>query len=299
MSVDLKKEFLNLLERDVEFRYMVAGYLGFSEIIKKIDGIYVELKNLREEQNKLWREIKELREEQRKLWENQNKLWENQNRMWEEIKALREGQNRLWENQNKLWEEVKSLREGQNKIWEEIRNLKEEQNKLWEEVKALREGQNKLWESQNRLWEEVRALRLGQERLWIEVRSIKVTLDRFAVSEEEEAWEVVGYRLRELGINVKLNRVFIDTAEINIYGASDDTCVFGETVVRLGSSLIYELEEKIRLAREKNPTLLRPKLIKVIYALVVAPQAIELAREHGIWVLSIRQEYTPLIIHSL
>jgi len=27
MSVDLKKEFLNLLERDVEFRYMVAGYL--------------------------------------------------------------------------------------------------------------------------------------------------------------------------------------------------------------------------------------------------------------------------------
>jgi predicted nucleic acid-binding Zn-ribbon protein len=292
MSVDLKKEFLNLLERDVEFRYMVAGYLGFSEIIKKIDGIYVELKNLREEQNKLWREIKELREEQRKLWENQNKLWENQNRMWEEIKALREGQNRLWENQNKLWEEVKSLREGQNKIWEEIRNLKEEQNKLWEEVKALREGQNKLWE-------EVRALRLGQERLWDEVRSIKVTLDRLVVSEEEEAWEVVGYRLRELEINVKLNRVFIDDAEINIYGASDDTCVFGETVVRLGSSLIYELEEKIRLAREKKHTLLRPKLIKVIYALVVTPQAIELAREHGIWVLSVRQEYTPLIIHSL
>jgi regulator of replication initiation timing len=257
MSVDLKKEFLNLLERDVEFRYMVAGYLGFSEIIKKIDGIYVELKNLREEQNKLWREIKELREEQRKLWENQNKLWENQNRMWEEIK-----------------------------------NLREEQNKLWEEVKALREGQNKLWE-------EVRALRLGQERLWSEVRSIRVTLDRFAISEEEEAWEVVGYRLRELGINVKLNRVFIDNAEINIYGASDDTCVFGETVVRLGSSLIYELEEKIRLAREKKPTLLRPKLIKVIYALVVTPQAIELAREHGIWVLSVRQEYTPLIIHSL
>jgi predicted nuclease with TOPRIM domain len=243
MSVDLKKEFLNLLERDVEFRYMVAGYLGFSEIIKKIDGIYVELKNLREEQNKLWREIKELREEQRKLWENQNRLWE--------------------------------------------------------EVKALREGQNKLWESQNRLWEEVRDLRLGQERLWSEVRSIKVTLDRLVVSEEEEAWEVVGYRLRELGINVKLNRVFIDNAEINIYGASDDICVFGETVVRLGSSLIYELEEKIKLAREKKPTLLRPKLIKVIYALVVTPQAIELAKEHGIWILSIRQEYTPLIIHSL
>jgi len=49
MSVDLKKEFLNLLERDVEFRYMVAGYLGFSGTIKKIGGICVELRNLRKE----------------------------------------------------------------------------------------------------------------------------------------------------------------------------------------------------------------------------------------------------------
>jgi hypothetical protein len=177
--------------------------------------------------------------------------------------------------------------------------LWENQNRLWEEVKALREGQNKLWESQNRLWEEVRALRLGQERLWSEVRSIKVTLDRLVVSEEEEAWDVVGYRLRELGINVKLDKVFIDNVEVRIYGVSDDTCIFGEITVRLESSLIYELEEKIKLAREKKPTLLRPKLIKVIYALVVTPQVIELAREHGIWVLSVRQEYTPLIIHSL
>ncbi|MEM3833392.1 MAG: hypothetical protein QW128_07385 [Thermoprotei archaeon] len=35
MSVNLKKEFLSLLEKDVEFRYTVAGYLGLSEILKK------------------------------------------------------------------------------------------------------------------------------------------------------------------------------------------------------------------------------------------------------------------------
>jgi len=31
MSINLKKEFLSLLEKDTEFRYAVAGYLGLSE----------------------------------------------------------------------------------------------------------------------------------------------------------------------------------------------------------------------------------------------------------------------------
>jgi len=76
MGIDLKSEFLKLLDKDIEFRYAVAGYLGISEILKKLDALF---------------------EEQRKLWENQNKLLENQNK--------------LWESQNKLWEEVKNLRE--------------------------------------------------------------------------------------------------------------------------------------------------------------------------------------------
>ena len=93
MSTNLKREFLNLLEKDAEFRYAVAGYLGLSEILKKLD-------TLAEGQNKLWEEVKSLRE--------------GQNRLWEEVRSLRENQNKLWENQNRLWEEVKALREGQN-----------------------------------------------------------------------------------------------------------------------------------------------------------------------------------------
>jgi uncharacterized coiled-coil DUF342 family protein len=277
MSVDLKREFLNLLERDVEFRYTVAGYLGLSEVLKKLD-------SLMEEQGKIWREIKALREEQSKIWEelkslreNQIKLWENQNRLWEEVKALREGQNKLWENQNRLWEEVRSLREGQNK-------LLENQNRIWEEIKALREGQNRLWR--------------GQEALWMEVRRIRTTLDRFAISEEEEAWEVVGYRLRELGINVKLDRLSIEDFEMNIYGVSGDVCVLGEVTVRLGHALVDELEGKINFLRNKKPELLKPKMIKVIYTMTATPKAVEKAGEYGIWIVTARQEYTPLKIHS-
>ena len=58
----VKGGVLKLLNRDMEFRYAVAGYLGLSEILKRLN-------RLEEEQNILL-------EERKKLWENQNRLWE-------------------------------------------------------------------------------------------------------------------------------------------------------------------------------------------------------------------------------
>ncbi len=112
----LKREFIELLEKDIEFRYTVAGYLGLSEILKRLD-------RLEEGQNKLW-------ENQNRLWEEVRSLREGQNKLWEEVRALREGQNKLWENQNRLWEEVKALREGQNRLWEEVKALRVEYGRL-------------------------------------------------------------------------------------------------------------------------------------------------------------------------
>ncbi len=74
MAEKLRQEFIELLEKDVEFRYIVAGYLGLSEILKRLD----------------------------RLEEGQAKLMEGQNRLWEEVKGLREGQNRLWEAHDRL-----------------------------------------------------------------------------------------------------------------------------------------------------------------------------------------------------
>jgi hypothetical protein len=166
MSTDLKSEFLRLLEKDIEFRYAVAGYLGLSEIIKKLDWLI-------EEQRKIWEEVKHIWEEIKSLREDQHKLWENQNKIWEEVKSLREGQEKLWENQNKMWEEIRALRENQNKIWEEIRALRENQNKIWEEIRTIKEDIRKLWENQNRMWEEIRALRENQNKIWEEIKSLR------------------------------------------------------------------------------------------------------------------------------
>jgi hypothetical protein len=211
----LKEEFLKLLDKDIEFRYTVAGYLGLSEILKRLD-------------------------------------------------RLEEGQNKLFEGQNKLFE-------GQRKIWENI---------------------EKLWENQNKLLEEVRNLRITQARL-------AATLDRLTITIEEEGLDVIEKRLKdELGLDIKLNRIFVNEKEINIYGSFADICVIGEATVRLGKRLIEELEEKIKFLKEIKPELVKPKIIKVIYTDYATPEAIDLAKEYGIWVLNWKRDFTSRKIYS-
>ena len=293
MQSELKEKFLELLDKDKEFRYAVAGYLGLADILKRLD-------RLEEIQTKILEEIKEIRIEQ-------NKLWENQNKMWEEIKALKENQEKLWENQNKIWEEIKGLREGQNQIWEEIRSLREGQNKIWEEIKSLREDQNKIWEEirslgegQNKLWKEIKSIRLEMRAMREEQRRLSITVERLTISVEEEARDVISYRLnKELGIEIKLDRLFIKGREINIYGASGDICVIGEASVRLGPRIVNEVEKKIELIRKYKPELLRPKLIKVIYTDIVLPHVLELASKNNIWVLNWKGDLLPMKIIQL
>jgi hypothetical protein len=102
----LKREFLNLLDKDVEFRYAVAGYLGLSEILKRLDALAEEQIRLREEQTKIWMEIGKLREEQTRLAEEQVRLREEQTKIWDEIA--------------KVWEEIKALREEQTRLREDM-----------------------------------------------------------------------------------------------------------------------------------------------------------------------------------
>jgi hypothetical protein len=211
----LRKEMLDLLERDLEFRYAVAGYLGISEILKRLDS----------------------------LEENQNKLWE--------------GQNKLWEGQNKLWEEVKALREGQNKLWEEVREMR------------------------------------------ITISRMSATLERLTLTVEEEARSMIKHRIKQdLKVDIELSSIFIDSKEVNIYGATEDLCVIGEATVRLGVNLVYELLDEIELIRSKRPDLLRKRIIKVIYTDYAVPEAVEAARNNNIWVMRWEKDLTPLKIEE-
>jgi len=140
MAEKLKREFIDLLERDVEFRYTVAGYIGLSEILKRLD---------------------RLEEGQNKLWEGQNKLWEGQNKLWK-------GQNKLWEGQNKLWEEVRNLRREMTDLRRETVDLRREVGGLSATVGAISEGG-----ARRALREWLRDRNLAAEKL----RPLLVTVD--------------------------------------------------------------------------------------------------------------------------
>lgn len=123
MTEKLKREFIELLEKDIEFRYTVAGYLGLSEILKRLD---------------------KLEEGQKKLFESIEKLWESHNRLWESHNKLLERHDRLWESHNRLWESHSRLVERHDRLWESHNRLWESHNRLWEEVKALRIEQERM-----------------------------------------------------------------------------------------------------------------------------------------------------------
>jgi SMC interacting uncharacterized protein involved in chromosome segregation len=249
-STRLKKKILELLERDKEFRLAVAGYLGLSEALTRLESVERGIESLLEE-------MKKLREDQQKMWEEIRSLRESQNKLWEEVKALREGQNKLWESTNKLWENT---------------------NKLWEEVKALREGQN-------RLWEEVRAMRVEMRGMNVRLERVERTLEKLTLEIEEEARIVVEHRLREVGYEVEVTSLTLPELEVNIYGASGDLCVIGEARVRASSNVIDEIDGKIEALKRLHPDRLRPRVLRVVYTTLALPDLVVRAEREGVWVL--------------
>ena len=253
----IKKQFLELLDKDLEFRYAVAGYLGLSEILKRLDGLSEEQVKLRVEQIKL-------REEQTRIWEEIAKFREEQTKIWQEIKILRE--------------EQISLRKEQTKIWHEIQGIREEQTKIWNEIQSLREGFNMMLK-------EIRSMdtRLGR---------VERTLKKLTVDIEEEARSIIKYRLKkDLGLNIEINSLTLPELELNIYGASNDTCIIGEASIRGGARIIQELTEKIKTLKNKYPEKLRKQTIPVIYVCTPLPELIEEAKKKKIWVLKATKDY--------
>ena len=129
------------------------------------------------------------------------------------------------------------------------------------------------------------------------LRGVSTTLERLTLTIEEEARSIIRCKLRkELNVEVELGRVFIDSREIDIYGASDDICVVGEVAVRLGVGLIRELLDKVELLKRRRSDLLRRRLVKVIFTDYALPEAIEFAGRNNVWVLRRDKDLTPLKI---
>ena len=164
-----------------------------------------------------------------------------------------------------------------------------------DQLSGISKSIEKLSENQEKLWLEVKSLRENQEKAERDIRDIKTTLQRLTLSEEEEAGEVLAAKLEEkLGVRPVFTRLFIDSKEVDLYSAFDDYWLVCEATVRFGSSMIDELNQKVELIKRSRPDLVRPKLIKAVYTIISVGDAAKKAEEQNIWVLTWKEELTPL-----
>ena len=108
--MELKEDFLRLLKEDEEFRYAVAGFLGFREVLERIDRNTEAIKSLQEQVAENSRDIKALQEEVKNLQEEVRSLQEQVLQNSRDIKVMQEEIRDLQKQVRNLQEQVAGLR---------------------------------------------------------------------------------------------------------------------------------------------------------------------------------------------
>ncbi len=218
----MKSRILRMLKEDEEFRYAVAGLIGFTDILKR---------------------------------------FEEHDRKFNEIIA------RLDEHDRKFNEIISRLDEHDRKFNEIIARLEEHDRKF------------------NEIMGEIRDLRMEMSR-------VTAYIERTSLTIEEEAREIISYRLRSRGIMLKLSSLLLPDLEINVYGVDENLCIVGEASTRAGVRIIEKLDEDIVKLSRKHPEYLREKTVKVVYTMQATPDAVQEARERGVWLLKATEDLT-------
>ena len=154
--------------------------------------------------------------------------------------------------------------------------LREHGDKLDEHSKTLQSHSTRL----DVLTRDVQEIKETLSQMRGTIDQVNRTLQKLTYSIEDEAIDVVSWKLREkLGVNVRLGRLVIteggrEVLELNIYGATDDLCVVGDATLDLRVGKVRELMEAIDKLRSRYPQYLRPRVIKVLYCMRYVPEAI-------------------------
>jgi hypothetical protein len=90
-------------------------------------------------------------------------------------------------------------------------------------------------------------------------------------------------RLRQRGMDVKLEALVKPYVELDIYGSDGSLTFLGETKTRLAPRHIRRLEQKIEVIRVREPELLRGRVVKTVYAMWAHPEAYEECKARNIW----------------
>uniref|UniRef100_A0A7J3Z9A5 DUF3782 domain-containing protein n=1 Tax=Ignisphaera aggregans TaxID=334771 RepID=A0A7J3Z9A5_9CREN len=273
-SVDrekLKHEFLELLKSDEEFRLAVAGLIGYSEVLRRLDRHEEELKKLREDFLAFVREQEKRWEENDKKWEESNRRWEENWRRWEENSKRWDENNRRWEENNKRWEE-------NNRRWEEaFRRFEAIEKTLIEHTKILEEH-TKILQEHTRILQE-HSKRLGS----LEKRVSRIELELGALAEAAFAkfiYDDLEKAVREHGEKIVYRKrsANINGVEVDLLIESDKNIYIIEIKARPKQKHIDKLVEKAEAIQK-----VFEKPVKPILAGVYIGNEVELyAKNKGI-----------------
>ncbi|MGQ4894567.1 MAG: hypothetical protein ACP6IQ_08100 [Candidatus Njordarchaeia archaeon] len=195
---------------------------------------------------------------------------------------------------DRIEEEQKALREDFNTLRKDFNTLREDFNTIREDFNSLREDFNSLREDFNSLREDFNKMLAVIGSINKRLTRIEKTVEKMTVDIEEEARAFVKHKLKEKGIDIKIDVLTLPEAEINIYGANENLCVIGEATIRAGLKILDEIEKKYELLKSKYPGYLREKVIRVLYVLIPLPEVAKEARKRKIWMLKATKDYVSL-----
>ena len=216
--------------------------------------------------------LKEIREHDRKFNEILKVLKDHSARLEEHDRKFNRIEAKLLEHDKKFNKILKVLEEHSARL--------EEHDRKFNEILARLEEHDKKFNS-----------------IMNEIREIRRYMDRMAISLEEEAREVIRYKLRSMGLDVELRQLMLPDLEANLYGVKDDIFIIGEVVTRAGLAVVERVDKILERLIKDYPSYTRRKVLKVIYTLWITPESVEEARRRNIWVVKALEELTkPKII---
>ncbi|MCW7075294.1 MAG: DUF3782 domain-containing protein [Candidatus Methanospirare jalkutatii] len=237
MASDLKKELLELLERDREFRLSVAGLLGYKEILE-------ELKRLREDMHRGFEEhSRRFDENDRKFNEILERLDRHEAHLTEHDRKFNEILERLDEHDRKFNEVIERLNEHDRKFNEVIKRLDEHDRKFNEVIERLNEHDRKF----NEILEELKLHREKLEEHDFKFDSMMRKLDALGAR-----WGILAENAFREGMRRIVERLFGGSVERWIHDDREGF-VFGypatvevDIVIRDGEHILVEIKSHVR-----------------------------------------------------
>ncbi|RLG47968.1 MAG: hypothetical protein DRO06_02045 [Thermoproteota archaeon] len=258
---ELIKAIIEELERSEEFRLILAGLLGYRELLERMDRveerisrILEELRELRErseEHDRRFNEIlAQIREIQRVQAEHSRRFEEHDRRFNEILAQIREIQRVQAEHTRILEEHTKRLEEHDrkfNEIIAEIREIRRIQERQGEDIRSLREMYGSISETLGDIVEDLLIARFREE-------------------------------LMEQGLDLtELRRVIVEGHEVDAIFTDEEA-----VIVEVSTTVKTRDVTRAVSLRDLVERVLRKRARVVILGMKADTKALELARERGV-----------------